>query len=403
MKFLLIPSNNSLSHVAKCVALESELSKRGHCVLIAVSHKHVNFLKRLGLAFAVLPDIQESDDGALPSLAWFRSQDFLRACIQAEMDLMKGFDPDRVVGIFRFTLRVSTAILNIPYDAVSCGCMMPDVREVLGFRQNENGASEQALYLDNFFRFAGRRMARVMEALGAAPLMDMRDLLMGDRTFLWDFPQFMPLPERDGRYYIGPLLWGRWPDMGDPPDPFTNGKRPLAVLSLGTRKGSQSVVRKMIRCLTQSGYNVMIACGGLTEPTGIVPSADNVRIWRFAPLEHVLSQAQILVCHGGQMTIFEALLQKVPVLVVPSHPEQAHNGVCIERIKCGRRLSPPMAFKGDIETYVAGFTQQGDEQVMEMITRVASDDRMTRGLGQAQQDLQAYNAPVRAADLLEAV
>ena len=39
MKFLLIPGNNALPHVAECLALEIELNARGHQVLIAVTKK----------------------------------------------------------------------------------------------------------------------------------------------------------------------------------------------------------------------------------------------------------------------------------------------------------------------------------------------------------------------------
>lgn len=401
MKVLLVPSNNSLSHVAKCAALEWELSNRGHCVLIAVSKKHVHFAKRLGLTYAVLPDIQETDDSALPSLAWFRSSGLLDTCIQAEIDLIKTYRPHRVVGVFRFTLKVSTAVVGIPYDAVSCGCMMPEVSEILGYGQGEAGETDQALYLNNFFKFAGKHMAAAMERHRIPPLWDIRDYLVGDRTHLWDFPQFMPLAKTDGRHHVGPISWKQWPDRGKPPEPFPNNGRQMAVISLGTRQAGRSVAKKTARCLMACGFNVLFACGGDTALMDILPEATRLRCWRFAPLENLLDHAKLLVCHGGQMTIFESLRHQVPVLVIPSHPEQAHNGVCVERIKCGARLTPPVAFKGDQQAYIDAYTQQADIHVIEKIMQVICDNRITEGLGQAQGDLQRYNAPVMMADLLE--
>jgi UDP:flavonoid glycosyltransferase YjiC (YdhE family) len=401
MKFLLIPGNNSLSHVAKCVALESELTRRGHTVRIAVSSKHTGFIQQLGLAYSVLPDIQESDGGALPSLNWFRSCEFLADCIQAEIQLIKAFRPDRVIGVFRFTLKVSTSALGVPYDTVACGCMMPDVPEILGYGNGDDGASDQALYLNNFFRFAGRRMAMAMDRFGLATLTDVRDLLMGDRTFLWDYPEFMPLPEMDGRHHVGPISWHRWPQICEPPDPFSDYNHPLALLSLGTRPASRAVVSKAASCLLKCGYNVIVACGGHKAIMGILPEERRLRCWGFAPLGALLGRAQLLVCHGGQMTIFEALRQKVPVLVIPSHPEQAHNGLCLERIKCGARLVPPIAFKGDTQAFADAFLQQPNATIVEKIEQIAADDRLTKGLSQARSQLQRYNAPVRMADLLE--
>lgn len=401
MKFLLVPGNNSLSHVAKCAALEASLSRRGHSVLIAVAHRYSDFLERLSLAHTIVPDIQESDGGALPSLNWFRSLDLLEGCIRAEIDLLKSFRPDRVLGVFRFTLKVSAAVLGIPYDGMACGCMMPDAAEVLGFRPGEARVADQALYLDNFFRFAARRLGLVMNRFGLEPIRDIRNLLAGERTFLWDYPRFMPLPEIEGRFHVGPLSWRKWPDICASPGPFLKNDRPLALVSLGTRQASRAVVVKAVRCLLACGYNVMVACGGNENLMGILPEEPRVKCWRFAPLGLILCQADLMVCHGGQMTIFEALQHRIPVLVIPSQPEQAHNGVCLERIGCGLRLAPAIAFKGDTQTYVEAFIEQPDAVIIEKINNIKAKGDMTTALAQAQKDLQRYDAPDTIANLME--
>jgi UDP:flavonoid glycosyltransferase YjiC (YdhE family) len=118
MKFLLLPGNNSLSHVTKCLAMEEALSARGHQVLIAASRKHASFLRLLPCRHTVLPDIQEVDDGAAPSLAWFRRPERIRACIEAEIALLKAYRPDRILGVFRFTAKAAAAVCGIPYDSL---------------------------------------------------------------------------------------------------------------------------------------------------------------------------------------------------------------------------------------------------------------------------------------------
>jgi UDP:flavonoid glycosyltransferase YjiC (YdhE family) len=404
MNILLIPGSNSLSHVAKCAALEAQLTRRGHTVLIAVTREYTRFLQRLDLAHTILPDIQESDGGGLPSLAWFRSPDRLASCIQSEIALMKRFQPDRVVGVFRFTLRVSTAFLGVPYDSVACGCMMPDCEETLGFGSNEKDSQEatyQSLYLDNFYRFAAKRISVAMGRLGLAAVRDIRQLLDGDRTFLWDYPQFMPLPGIKRRVHVGPLRWNRWPDLSAPPESFADNHRPTALVSLGTRPAGRRVVKKAVRCLLACGYNVLVVCGGHKNLMDIMPREPHVRCWEFAPLGHLIHQADLVVCHGGQMTIFEALQHRMPVLVIPSQPEQAHNGVCLERIGCGRRLAPPLAFKGDPRAFTDAFLQQPDADIIELIQPVSTANEMQDGLKHAQQHLRRYDAPNMIADLME--
>ena len=103
MKFLLEPCNNTLSHVAKCLALREVLVARGHQVLLAVLAGRARFLDRMGVGgYEMLPDIQEADAGPSPSFAWVRPAR-VEACIRAEVELLRRLRPDRVLGVFRFT------------------------------------------------------------------------------------------------------------------------------------------------------------------------------------------------------------------------------------------------------------------------------------------------------------
>lgn len=403
MKFLLVPSGNSLSHVAKCAVLEKALTQHGHRVLIAVSRVHADFLNRLSLPHTVLPDIQESDGGGLPTLNWFRSPDLLRRCIQAEIDLLKTYRPDRVVGVFRFTTKIACTALDVAYDSFACGCMMPDMREVLGFGHQTPTADEQALYLENFFRFAAKKMSMVMADFGMQPIHDLRDLLIGDRTFLWDYPEFVPLPERAGRFHVGPLSWQTWPYRGPAPEPFPVNCRPRALVCPGTQPANRMVIRKLVRSLLAGGYHVSVACGGHAYLMNAFPPHPRLRCWFFTPLTQLLPHAELVICHGGQMTLFESLIHQVPVLVMPSQPEQAHNGVCLERIRCGHRLVGAVAFKGDQAVYAHAFMNQNDRILMEQLQQETVFRQTALGLSIARQWLGHREDPERIAQRLEAI
>ena len=105
MRLLLVPGNNSLSNVAKALAIQEALTARGHEVRIAVSHKRRLFLKALGYDHYILPDIQESDEAGFPTVNWFNRPQGTVDCIKAEVKLLREFKPHRVLGIFRFTLK----------------------------------------------------------------------------------------------------------------------------------------------------------------------------------------------------------------------------------------------------------------------------------------------------------
>lgn len=401
MKFLLIPANNSLSHVAKCLAVEAELSRRGHGVLIAVGRKHAFLMEGLGKAHAVLPDIQEADDGPAPSWEWFGDLARIRNCIQAEIDLIRNYRPDQVLGVFRFTTRVAAEAAGIFCDSLVCGCMLPDHGEVLGFAPGEPGAAQQAEYLDNFFRFAGRKISRAAAGFGMAPVEDARHLLEGQHTFLWDFPEFMPLPHRPHRHHVGPLRWDQWPSAAPADFPCVDARRPLALISFGTCCASRPAAQKLVDCLLAQGYQVLMAAGGQTDLMQVSAPTGRLIVWPFAPLKALIAKAALVVSHGGQMTLFEALEQGVPVAVMPFQPEQAHNGVCLERLGCGRRLIPAVAYKGDAQVYVDALAARDSARVVETIQNLTGHPETPAHLNRARAMLDNYPGATRLADLLE--
>lgn len=401
MKFLLIPGNNSLSHVAKCLALEAELSGRGHQVLIAVSQKHSSFIDRLHITHAVLPDIQEADDGPAPSWEWFRSIDRIQACIQAEIDLMRRYRPDRVVGVFRFTAKAAAAAVGIDYYTLSCGCMLTDHNEVLGFGPDDAGAGCQAEYLDNFFLFAGRKLSRAAAHFGVDGVTDARAMLEGRRTFLWDFPEFMPLPDRPDRIHIGPLQWDHWPETRQAPPPHMNSGRPLALISFGTCCAGRPAAQHLTDGLIDQGYNVMVAAGGQPDLMRLRPNTGRMMIWPFAPLKPLIRRAAVVISHGGQMTLFESLAQGVPVIVMPFQPEQAHNGVCLERLGCGRRLIPAVAYRGDSAVYLDELATRSHSQINKIIQSVTHHPDIPARLAKFKGLMRNYCGAAQMADLME--
>ncbi len=401
-RYFLIPGNNSLSHVVKCLAIGESLTARGHEVRIAVGRKHSFLLQQLSIEHAVLPDIQEADGSAFPSVEWFRRPAYIADCIKSEVDLLKSWRPDRVLGIFRFTLKASAQIAGVPYDSLACGCMLPDSREVLGFAEGEQCRQIQQIILDGFFRYAGSKVGTALTAFGLPKNNgDIRHMLKGERTFLWDFPGFSPLPERADLLHVGPLSWNRWPFDAVDPETFVNSDRPLAVIGFGTCTVCLPVAKRLIRILVDMGYRILLAAGGRKEFLSLMPDDPRVTACTYAPLPEILPHASLLVTHGGQMTVFEALQNEVPVVVMPFQPEQAHSGVCLERIGCGTRLISPRLFQGNPGIYTEALECMTDEEIRSKINGLTDNPMTERHLSEASAIVGAYNGAETIADVLE--
>ena len=374
MKFLLVPENNSLSHVAKALAIRNGLLDRGHEVLLAVSQRSASFLKHLNMPYAILPDIQERDGSAFPSVNWFRDDATTRMVIDEERRLLESYRPDRVLGVFRFTLKASAKLAGIPYDSFICGCLLPGACDAYGYARGEKGARHQAGLMSGFFRYAGMRLNRVLAGYGVTGIEDAREMLLGDRTFLWDFPEFLHVDLPDNCVHVGAINWLDWPveDFGwDSFEPYEG--RPLVVLSFGTCVGDVGVARYLSQLLGDMGFHVLLATGGQKQMVNEFSRQPWLSICSFAPLHQLWPKVSLLVSHGGQMTTFEALKHKVPVAVMPFQPEQAHNGVCLEALGCGRRLTPGRPFLGNPKVYEDALLAAGETRLRSTFTELLND------------------------------
>jgi UDP:flavonoid glycosyltransferase YjiC (YdhE family) len=401
MKYLLIPENNSLSHITKCLSIMDILKSNGHEVHIAISEKHSSFLANLGINHHILSDIQETDGGGFPSFKWFSNIETIANCIQEEVALIDKIKPDRVLGVFRFTLYASSQIVKIPYDSLICGCMIPDSHEVLGFSENETGRDLQKTLLDNFFRFAGIKTSLAWTKFGLDKIDDIRFALKGERTFLWDFPEFLPLQKQSNLTHIGPISLHHWPYDAVNLDSILDSKLPIAVVSFGTCVADNATVLRMVKLLLDLGYKVIVAAGGQKEMLDIKHSDPRVIVLKYAPLDKIFPYTSLLVTHGGQMTVFEALQNKIPVFVMPFQPEQAHNGVCLERIGCGSRLIPSTHFTGIPDDYINAFNQMSDDEIKTKITNLINNSKTKENLTKIKEVIDRYQGAKTLVNFLE--
>jgi UDP:flavonoid glycosyltransferase YjiC (YdhE family) len=395
-RLLLEPCNNTLSHVAKCLALREHLEARGHEVFLTVSAGRAAFLDRMDQdRYFVLPDIQEADGGPAPVFSWFRPER-VEACVRAETDLLKRLRPDAVLGVFRFTGPLSAALADVPYDSLICGSMTPACSEVLGFKEDEPGAEEQAAALAFFRRACAERMGPALAALGLAPVSDAWHLLAGRRTYLWDFPEFQPLPPTPGYHHIGPVAWSGWPRPASDSHAFDLLRGPIAYVAFGTGGVPASMLQHLVEALWRMGYSIALAMGGQAAVADLPVFPELLAVFEFLPVEQALERASLVVCHGGQGLLFEAMRQRIPVFVLPLQPEQAQNGVCVERMGCGRRLQRGVVFTGQASSAEVAFLARPVDDIVDEMAAFLADARTPELLERASVQVSLYQG---AADL----
>jgi UDP:flavonoid glycosyltransferase YjiC (YdhE family) len=335
MKVVLAPAGHTLSHLGRALAIREGLVARGHEVVLAASASRSGFLTRLGVPHELLPDLSEADGSAILGPTWFRPARF-EAAVRAEAALLARVRPDRALGIFRFTGRVSARLAGVPYDGVSCGCITPACEEALGFAPGEPGEAEQVGALRLFRHGLAVRLSPLLSRLGVEPIDDLWELLLGERTFLWDVPEFQPLRPAPGLVHVGPIDWTGWPAAPGVLSRFEALPAPRAVVSFGTSPGHERAALRIAEMLGRLGFSVAVACGG---QGAAALAGRGFTAFDFLPLDQALRSAAVLACHGGQGVVLEAIRRRVPILALPFQPEQAQNGRCLERLGVGLRLA----------------------------------------------------------------
>lgn len=150
--------------------------------------------------------------------------------------------------------------------------------------------------------------------------------LEGDLTLICDLPELFPQKPFPKSYLnIGPLFY----DQGVPgtqdavhPDPL----RKCIVVAMGSTGDWKNV-----SWLNDSFYSryTIIALGDKES----VLNAPHVIHAEFANCDQLFPLAHLLICHGGNGTLYQGLLYRLPILAFTAHCEQEWNIHALEKFK----------------------------------------------------------------------
>lgn len=217
-----------------------------------------------------------------------------------------------------------------------------------------------------------RRVAAFFLAVGAEPLpWPLRSphgtVIPSSRTFLG--PQ---ADLRDGDSLVGALIATT---RGAAPAP-----RHRVVIHLGTLTGSagRAFLERAARAAVAHGPVLVVADTPLDLP-------DGARHERWAPLPERIAAADLLVGHGGQGSVNEALVAGVPMVLAPVSFDQPVVAARVEALGAG---------------VVASLDRSTEEELRTLIGRVLGDPGYARAAREVGATLGDGRA--RAADLVEA-
>lgn len=153
----------------------------------------------------------------------------------------------------------------------------------------------------------------------------------GDINLICDLPELYPQKDLPSNYYfIPPIFYDPKINSTDIVHKLDKKKKTLFV-SMGSTGDWSNV--SFLNDPYFNKYNIVTAGDKLK-----VVNTPNVIAATFVNIHHVFPYTDLVLCHGGNGTVYQALYYGLPVLCKTSHFEQEWNVQALEKLNLGKGL-----------------------------------------------------------------
>jgi len=355
-RIILAPASNIISHTGRCIELGRALKHEGHEIIGVGSPKYFRnpqIVRENEFGYYELPDFeQEEAMEALRTMQKPYTRRMVQEHVDAELAMLRALKPDAVIVDFRLTMHISARMLRIPIISLLNARWLPQY--FMGTYEAPDSHPVPRVTK----RLLGRRIAaalwphliKLIQRYKLGPLawgfrtyqLEVRrylpDILIGDYNLILDTKLWGPTEDLPANFsQVGPIIWSP-PDSTLPKwfNTLTSDKRSIYVTMGST--GAEGLFREMFRSFRNTEFNVMVSTGGQIEIDEDMLS-DNLYVEQFLPGERIMKRANIVICHGGSLTVYQAIKAGTPCIVIATHLDQEWAGEELEAYKAGMFLT----------------------------------------------------------------
>lgn len=349
-KTILVIPFDLLAHYLRCIELVRRY--QGAEVFFASSQKYNSLVRQAGHSVVQIEKFNTEQVMACTAkfdFSWLNKND-IECTFLSQAGMMEKLRPDLVIGDTAPTLKMAAEYAGVPYLALMNGYMSRYYACARSLSQTHPAYKILSVFPRLITTPVVRLAERISFRLVHLPFRQLRkkyklryvsDYLReieGDENLICDEEYLFPQNRLPENYrVIGPLIY----------DGFQQDEEWLRQLPAG---------KKIIL--------VCMGSSGSWEPLSFMSSADYADITiitagdakciitgghvlskSFISLDSVLPHCSMLICHGGNGTIYHGLRHKVPILCLTSHFEQEWNVQRLETLNLGWRInSNPKSF-----------------------------------------------------------
>lgn len=349
MKIVCFMNTLSLGHMARILEVARELRVRGHEIVMAGPAASMKIFTEdqfrcVDLVYLTSQQVKQAAHEKGWSLIF--SYERMRQFVEAEVQILKQEKPDLVMIDYRFTARTAADILKIPtvallnvhmsnyrkYPLLSAGHFF-SIDSFLG-----RIFSRMLIFIENIFyqKLFVDGVNRIRKEYGL-PRLYAHDHDHGDLTLFADDPEFNPIADKSrAECFVGPLVWQN--HLPAPQGLELLDRRQKTVYWAAGSVASNDYF-KLIDQMGESQFQFIVSVG-LNERGQSFPSRPGVLVVPMANTDVVLPHCDIVCCHGGNGTIYQALAHGLPVLGLADHDEQYYNILRLKQCGLGMGYSP---------------------------------------------------------------
>lgn len=397
MKILAIANAHALAHVSRLLEIAKVLRNRGHEVVFAGHGKYLKAAAtwdRFEIHHLPYISVERVVEAVRSKKLWtlYREAE-LETFIASELALYKIVQPDLVLLDNRPSARTSADIAGVKTAAV-LNVHMSNYRRIPFFSYSQFTGGLPGMALADRLENAIERQIYDRVVMGALNAIRKKNGLKrryayeheeGDLSLLADIPEFNPVDVLPPHVrYIGPLTWHNTlpaPTCLDKlkPDQST------VYFTLGSEGLDELVAR--LGGLSRQGVQIVVATGaanlaGMTMPEGVF-------LEQYINADVLLPHCDLVCCHGGNGTLYQALSFGLPCAVVATHAEQHYGGKRIQELGIGLSLT------------LKQLRREGIAKLMEALQQVLDAPEYRTRAQAFSSHLKNKNGATRAADAIE--
>ena len=389
-----MPDGNFLSHTSRPLEIAKILRKTGYDIVFAGDGKYMELPRKNG--FQTFP-IVTLDPG--PSLVVSRkgrvnhySYELMEECVREEMKLFERVKPDVILADWRHSISTSCELAGIPLVAImnaswtnyyTISLIAPEHFIMTQFFGKRVTTWFMPLIKKVVITFDIRPINKYRRHRGLKPLRNFWDVLKGDLNLLVDIPEYGPTKDLPSNFHpIGPIFWE--PDV-PPPEWLKklDAERPTLYFTMGTT-GYPRFFNQALEIYGNTDFQCIITTAGLAKLNNV---PDNFFVVDYAPGSKIMEKSDIVVCHGGNGTIYQAMSNGVPIIGIPTMHDQEFNLDRVEDLGIGIHLSE-LKFK--------------PKHLVEAVDKIMTEKSFREHANRYKKILAKYNGPATGAQLIDA-